>query len=218
MSDLKLEAVNLHVWRGDRHVLRGISFALSAGEGLQLVGTNGAGKTTLLRTLAALRPPEEGIVRWKGQDVRRELSGYHASLCYIGHEPALKPDLTVLENLRFAAGIRRRVTGAEIGAALARLGRGDWAHRPTRALSAGQRRRVALCVLLLLQTPLWLLDEPTTNLDAEGQALVVQLLEEHLAKGGIAVAAVHHALGSGSSRLRRLELDALPGSEVAADV
>ena len=203
----ELEAVRLHAWRGERHVLKGVSFHLAPGEALQLVGTNGSGKTTLLRTIAALRPPEEGTVRWKGEDVRRDLSAFHAALTYVGHEPALKADLTVLENLRYGTGIRRHVSADDISTAIHRLGRTEWLERPVRALSAGQRRRVALCALLLLETPLWLLDEPTTNLDAEGQALVGELLDEHLARGGIAVAAVHHSLQLRSTGVRRLDLD-----------
>jgi len=207
-AEPSLQADRLHAWRGERHVLRGLSFALSAGEALQLVGANGSGKTTLLRTIAALRPPEEGTVRWKGLDVRADRTAFHRELIYVGHEPALKADLTVLENLRYGIGVRRRVRTEDIAAAVHRLGRPEWLDRPARSLSAGQRRRVALCALLILDTPLWLLDEPTTNLDAEGQALVGELLESHLARGGIAVAAVHHTLGLRASGVRLLELDA----------
>ena len=202
----RLEAENLHLWRGERHVLRGIAFTLSSGECLQVVGANGAGKTTLLRTVAGLMYPEEGGVRWNGEDVRRDLRAFHASLLLLGHEPPLKGDLTARENLHYWVGTRRVLPGAELAAALERVGVGALGERLVRTLSAGQRRRVALAGLVLSLASLWLLDEPTTNLDSEGQELVGTLLAEHLGRGGLALAAVHHELPRAVRSARRLEL------------
>ena len=103
-----LEAQNLHLWRGDRHVLQGVSFRVTPGECLQITGSNGAGKSTLLRTLSGLMHPEEGKVLWGGQSIREDLLGFHADLAYIGHEPPLKLDLTAKENLHYWIGTRWR--------------------------------------------------------------------------------------------------------------
>jgi heme exporter protein A len=202
----RLEAENLHLWRGEQHVLRGVAFALTTGECLQVVGANGAGKTTLLRTVAGLMYPEEGRVRWDGEDVRRDLRAFHGHLLYLGHEPPLKADLTARENLHYWMGTRRRLPESAIGAALSRVGAGVLGDRLVRTLSAGQRRRVALAGLTLSLASLWLLDEPTTNLDSEGQELVGALIAEHLAGGGLALAAVHHELPRAVRGARRLEL------------
>jgi heme exporter protein A len=202
----RLEAENLHLWRGERHVLRGVAFTLSSGECLQVVGPNGAGKTSLLRTVAGLMYAEEGRVSWDGEDVRRDLRAFHASLLLLGHEPPLKGDLTVRENLHYWIGTRRLLPPGELAAALERVGVGALGERLVRTLSAGQRRRVALAGLTLSLASLWLLDEPTTNLDSEGQELVGTLLAEHLARGGLALAAVHHELPRTVRTTRRLEL------------
>jgi heme exporter protein A len=206
MSGSILRAENLHLWRSDRHVLKGVDLTVRAGELLQLTGANGAGKTTLLRALCGLNHVEEGRVFWNDRDVREDREGFHASLLYLGHEPPLKPDLSGLENLRFWSGIRRPVTPAAIDAALVGTGAGEFATRPVRTLSAGQRRRVALAGLVLAAVPLWLLDEPTTNLDSGGQELVAALLNAHLGAGGLAIAAVHHGLHVEPARLRELHL------------
>jgi heme exporter protein A len=208
MPGERLEVENLHLWRGERHVLRGVHFVLARGACLELCGANGSGKTTLLRALCGLIYPEEGRVLWNGENVRRDLPAFHAVLAYLGHEPPLKADLTARENLRYWIGVRRHLTSEELAAALARVGAGPWCERQVRTLSAGQRRRVALAGIALLSVPLWLLDEPTTNLDAEGRELVGELIREQLARGGMVVAAVHHGLPQAVHNVTRLELAA----------
>ncbi len=202
-----LRVAGLHLWRGDRHVLHGVSFESAAGQCVLLTGRNGAGKTSLIRVIAGLLDAEEGEVSWRGAPIRGLLHEFHAELAYLGHEPALKGDLTARENLRFSVGIRRVVAQGEIEAALARTGAQVFADRPVRTLSAGQRRRVALAGVLLANAVLWLLDEPTTNLDSDGQALVSELIGEQLSRQGLVVAAVHHALEV-RGQLLRLELGA----------
>jgi heme exporter protein A len=208
MPDQTLEVENLHLWRGERHVLRGVRFALAGGTCLEVCGANGSGKTTLLRTLCGLIYPEEGRVLWNGENVRRDLRAFHATLAYLGHEPPLKSDLTARENLHYWIGTRRQLTAAELTAALTRVGALSFSERQVRTLSAGQRRRLALAGIALLAVPLWLLDEPATNLDTEGRDLVADLICEQLARGGMVVAAVHQALPSSVRSVTRLELAA----------
>jgi heme exporter protein A len=206
MSEYRLEGENVHLWRGDHHVLRGVEFQVRAGQCLQLTGANGAGKTTLLRTACGLAYPEGGEITWCGENIRKDMHGFHAQLAYVGHEPPLKAELTARENLHYWVGVRRKLERQELDRALERVGGENWADRPVRTLSAGQKRRAALAGLTLMRVPLWLLDEPTTNLDAEGQALVGELIDEHLQAGGLALAAVHHELTVSSDGLQRLEL------------
>jgi heme exporter protein A len=203
-----LSVAGLHLWRGERHVLRNVQLTAKPGQCVLLTGRNGAGKTTLLRAIAGLLDPEEGQVTWRGAPARQTRDEFHSELAYLGHEPPLKGDLTGRENLHFSIGIRRPVAAAEIDAALTRTGASDFADRPVRTLSAGQRRRVALAGVLLTGAVLWLLDEPTTNLDADGQRLVGSLIAEQVARAGIVVAAVHHPLALEAGELVNYELGA----------
>jgi len=197
----------VHVWRGDLHVLKGVSMRVVPGELVHVAGPNGTGKSTLLRVLTGLLHPEQGAVTWRSQSIDRFRSEYQADLTYLAHEPALKGDLTALENLRFSVGLRRRVSPAELREALRHTGVAHCADLPARVLSAGQRRRVAMARVLAMQAPLWLLDEPFTNLDAQGMELVSQLLRGHILGGGLAVVVAHHDLKV-ECPLRRLELNA----------
>ena len=195
----------VHVWRGDRHVLRGVSLELHPGELMHVSGPNGTGKTTLLRVVSGLLRPEKGGVAWLGRPIAATAAEYQAVLAYASHEPALKSDLTALENLRFAVGLKRRVTAAELRASLERTGVGSCADLPARVLSAGQRRRVAMARVLAFQADLWLLDEPYTNLDGSGSSLLSALLAEHVGRGGVALVVAHHDL-SLAVHTRQLEL------------
>ena len=195
--------VDANIW-----ALRDVAFEVPEGAGLGVIGRNGAGKTTLLRAIAGLLEPEEGAVSWRGAPTRETRDAFHSELAYLGHEPALKGDLTGRENLRYCVGIRRAVGDAEIDAALTRTGASEFGDRQVRTMSAGQKRRIALAGVLLADATLWLLDEPTTNLDADGQQLVADLAAGHLAKQGLIVAAVHHSLPLPADRLVGIELAA----------
>ena len=193
MTAALLRGRELAVVRGDRALFTGIGFALRAGELLQLEGPNGSGKTSLLRAVAGLIPPDDGELWWRGEAVRRQRQAYHAELAWMGHRPGFKGDLTALENLRFEAGLRGSRRGA-MEALLERLGLDRLCELPFRLLSAGQQRRFALARLVLSGATLWLLDEPFTNLDAQGRRQVQGLVGEHLAAGGLALAASHQEL------------------------
>jgi heme exporter protein A len=197
----------VHVWRGDRHVLKGVSLNLRPRQLLHISGPNGTGKTTLLRVVCGLLRPEQGVVSWLGQSIVGVRAEYQAALAYASHEPALKADLTALENLRFAVGLKRRVTVSELRASLDQTGVAACADLPARVLSAGQRRRVAMARVLAMSASLWLLDEPFTNLDAAGADLLRRLLQSHVEGGGLALVVAHHDLKLDCS-VHRLELNA----------
>jgi heme exporter protein A len=189
-----LHAKELHLWRGDRQVLCGVSFAINAGQCLQVTGANGAGKTTLLRALCGLLPLEAGEVQWCGQPASADWLAFHGDLAWASHHGGLKGDLTAVENLRYGATLGRTpsLTAAEC---LLETGMPVGLHsRLARQLSAGQQRRVTLARVLLQGCALWVLDEPASNLDGAGQQLVSALLRAHLDRGGLAVVATHHAL------------------------
>ena len=201
-----LEAREINCWRGDRHILRDVSFGVRAGEFLKLTGPNGVGKTTLIRIVCGLLPPENGTVLWRGKRVSSSNDEYHIEMAYLGHLNSIKADLTARENLRFLAGLRQTLSDADIDAALDRVGilsRGDLV---ARSLSAGQKRRLALARLLLSGAMLWILDEPVTNLDTAGIELVEELITEHVNNGGLALSAAHQRLLDHAPFLRRLEL------------
>lgn len=206
MPGVALEGRNLHLWRGDRHVLRGLHFTAGPGEALHVRGPNGVGKTTLLRTLAGFLWPEEGELYWMGRPTSQDRDAYAAGLAYLGHENAMKADLTPRENLRYLAGIRHATGPAEIDAVLEKLGVSGQRDLPFRALSAGQRRRVAMARVLLARATLWLLDEPFTNLDVAGVRDLARLVAEHVRGGGIAILTAHAELTLPGVGLRGLEL------------
>src|SRR3984957_19678337 len=195
----------VHVWRGDRHVLQGVSEQVRPYELLHVLGPNGTGKTTLLRVFSGLLRPEQGSVTWLGRSITNSSSEYQAVLAYASHEPALKSDLTALENLRFSVGLKRRVAARELHAALDPTGVAACAELPARVLSAGQRARVAMARVLAMGATEWLLHEPYTNVDAEGTELMTGLLQAHVTGGGLALVVAPHEIVL-PCRVRRLEL------------
>jgi heme exporter protein A len=195
---MPLSIENLAVVRGRRTVLDGLTFEIASGEAVVLTGRNGAGKTTLLRAVAGLLAAESGTTRLRLDDGRdAETIAEHCH--YIGHLDGLKSSLSVQENTAFwGAYLGGGQTDTDL--VLERVGLGDLAHVPARFLSAGQRRRLALARLLVAPRPLWLLDEPTTSLDATGQAMLGMLAAEHLASGGMILAATHMQLPFAGAR------------------
>jgi len=186
----KLSAKNLTLIRGESCLFQGLEFALNPGELLLLEGQNGSGKTSLMRAIAGMLSLESGEIFWNDEPVTEQRQEFHGSLVWLAHRTGLKGDLTLVENLRFEGSLRRQ---ANIGPEVIydRLGITRLKRLALRSLSAGQQRRVALARMLMADVPLWLMDEPFTNLDREGRQLVMDLTEEHLASGGMCVMAAH---------------------------
>ncbi|MGE0222106.1 MAG: heme ABC exporter ATP-binding protein CcmA [Acetobacteraceae bacterium] len=182
-----LKAEGLAAFRGERLVFRDLDFSVSPGGVLILSGPNGSGKSTLLRLLAGLVRPMAGRLLWQDQDALSDLAEHARRLVYVGHLDAVKPGLTVEENLRCGPGRRC----ADPAAALAALGLDRLADLPARMLSAGQKRRLALTRLVLDDAALWLLDEPTLGLDTASIDRFGELIARHRSRGGIVVAATH---------------------------
>jgi len=186
----KLSGDNLTLIRGERCLFEDLSFALDSGELLILEGRNGCGKTSLMRAIAGMLMLESGQICWDEKPVEKHRQEFHGSLVWLAHRTGLKGDLTLVENLAFERTLRAQ-SERDAEEVYERLGIARLKKLILRSLSAGQQRRVALARMLLADVPLWLMDEPFTNLDREGRKLVMELVEEHLADGGMCVMAAH---------------------------
>ena len=192
--DLTLD--NLACRRAGRLIFHRLGFRVGAGQAAAVRGPNGVGKSTLLRQLAGLLPVAGGDARLGEVSLARDRQGFQERVAYAGHLDAVKPALGIGENLRLWAGIHGHGPD-RAEAALARFGLDAIAARPAAQCSAGQKRRLGLARLLVMDRPLWLLDEPTVSLDADATALVAELVRAHMAAGGLALIATHVDLGLG---------------------
>ena len=199
-----VEARDLACVRSARLVFSGISVRVPAGVLCAVTGPNGSGKSSLLRVLAGLLRPAAGTVTYDGRGDDEPF------VHYLGHADALKPTLTLREVLRFWAALfdAQGSQGSRDPAAVAEsVGLAHALDFPTGVLSEGQRRRAGLARLRLSARPLWLLDEPAASLDRDGDALLGRLMADHLAGGGMIVAATHQQLPLAPGRV--LELGAV---------
>ena len=195
---LRLFGTGLACVRGGQQVFSGLSFEVASGHVLALTGRNGAGKTTLLRVIAGLLRHSEGKLELAGGEAEAAIG---EQVHYVGHQDALKPALTVAENL--TAWVRYLGGRGDASLALDAIGLGGIATLPAAYLSAGQRRRLSLARLIAIDRPLWLLDEPTASLDGAARTLLATLMRNHLAGGGLILAATHEPIGlDGAQELR----------------
>jgi heme exporter protein A len=195
---MRLSGRGIRCVRGGREVFAALDFEASSGEALAITGPNGAGKTSLLRLIAGLLAVAAGSIDLEGGEAELSLP---EQAHYLGHRDALKPALSVLENLIFW----RDFLGGEAfdpAESLTAVGLDHAARLPAAYLSAGQRRRLSIARLLAVRRPVWLLDEPTNALDTAGQSLFAGLMQDHLARGGLIVAATHAPLGLQARELR----------------
>ena len=195
---MRLSGRSVRCVRGGREIFSGVDFEACSGEALAVTGPNGAGKTSLLRLIAGLLTTADGSIGLEGGETELTLP---EQAHYLGHRDALKSALSVMENLSFW----RDFLGGEAfdtRASLAAVGLDHAAHLPAAYLSAGQRRRLSIARLLVVRRPVWLLDEPANALDTTGQSMFAALMGDHLARGGLIIAATHAPLGIAARELR----------------
>lgn len=203
-----LEAVELECVRGERTLFSQLDFRVEPGTLLRVAGPNGTGKTSLLKLVCGLLSPAAGEIRWQGESIRRLHEEYRRHLLYLGHLPAVKDDLTVLENLHVACAVAGRpVTDAAARAALAELGLDGFEDTHARFLSQGQRRRIGLARLFVSGAArLWVLDEPFTALDVHGVARLTALVGSHVSAGNMVMLTTHQEAAIAAPRTEVVEL------------
>ena len=202
-----LEVSNLACSRGDHRLFSELSFTLDFGQIMQVQGANGSGKTSLLRTLCGFIIPDEGDITWRGESTRELDEEYFAEMMYLGHLNSIKDELSALENLRISSGFSGiELDEKEAISALSRMGLRGRELLPTKVLSQGQRRRVALARLLVSQAKLWVLDEPLAALDVGAVALIQELIAEHLKKQGAVIFTTHQPLEVAGIEMRSISL------------
>jgi heme exporter protein A len=200
-----LAAKQLTLWRGSRCLFENLSFQVDVGSALLVQGPNGSGKTSLLRVLCGLSRPESGAIEWNNESIESSRSIYGAQMAYFGHITGLKADLTVIQNLTFAARMLGQ-NSKRWESYLEPLNLSHCANLAVRYLSAGQQRRTALARVLMSGARLWLMDEPFTNLDQAGREFLEGELLQHLNAGGLTVVVAHHGLDFPAESLGTVQL------------
>jgi len=202
-----LNVSSLRCVRGDRCLFKDVGFSLQDGELLHLHGHNGSGKTTLMRTLAGLGQPAEGEIRWQDELIGELDEEYTRHVLYIGHKNAIKDDLTAVENLLTSSLLDGFETPTrDAWQALAKMGLKGFEDLPSKVLSQGQKRRVALSRLLTTKTRLWILDEPFVALDKAAVAYLQDIIREHVANGGMVILTTHQEVELTSGTVKQLQL------------
>lgn len=207
-----LSVRSLECARGDELIFEDLSFEVSGGEILQVLGANGSGKTSLLRILSGLSTASAGHIVWQDRPVAEDAAEWQSQLQYLSHAMGITATLSVEENLRYAIAIANRPLQNTLDDALARVGLHHVRRVQAGRLSAGQRQRAALARLLLIPALVWLLDEPLTALDKAGKALLESMLTEHAMAGGLALVATHQALTIAPISMRTLQLSRTPAA------
>lgn len=184
-----LSCVNLSYQLDKKTLFSGVSFSLLPGSIHVLKGANGSGKTTFLKLIAGLVRNYEGNILWNNKSIEYE-QYYKHSIGYLGHENAIKANLSVIDNLSLWADLKDN--HLLLAPALAQFKLIDIADIKCQDLSAGWQKRVALARMIIGNGKLWLLDEPEANLDEEGRELLLKLLQVKIASGGMAIIATHN--------------------------
>ncbi|XP_020591346.1 ABC transporter I family member 1 [Phalaenopsis equestris] len=183
---------NVSCMRNAQTILRNINVTVHDGSALVLTGANGSGKTTFLRLLAGFSRPSAGEILWNGHDITSPgvYQQYKLQLNWLSLKDAIKPKFTVLENVQWYEVLEGKDGTASLPA-LELMGLGRLANELPRMLSMGQRKRLQLARMLAIGKPVWLMDEPSVTLDAEGVRLLEYIIGEHRREGGIVFVATH---------------------------
>ncbi len=202
-----LEAQNLCCTRGDRELFTDLNFKLEPSTLLYVEGPNGSGKTTLLRAICGLFLPTDGDILWQGENTRSLAEDFRKNVIYLGHHNGIKLDLSGLENLRVASVLDGdKVSEERLWDALKQMGLSGFEDLPTRSLSQGQKRRVALARLLINSAQLWILDEPFTALDVAAVEQLQTVIAKHINQDGIVMLTTHQEVALTSGQVDRLQL------------
>lgn len=204
-----LQVRDLECRRGDASLFSAMNFELGAGQLMHVKGSNGSGKTSLMRIVCGLFEPAGGTVTWRGEDIRQLRDEFNRELTYIGHLNGIKDELTAVENLTiYARFAGLGVEEPRIRDALYQMGLKGRADLPSKVLSQGQKRRVALARLLLGGTTLWILDEPFTALDTRAVNLLQTVITNHLGAGGMVMFTTHQDVEISAGAHCHINLDA----------
>lgn len=205
-----LQIRDLECRRGDTSLFSAMNFELGAGQLMHVKGSNGSGKTSLMRIVCGLFEPAVGTVTWRGENIRELRDEFNRELTYIGHLNGIKDELTAVENLTiYARFAGLGVDQPRIRDALNQMGlKKGRADLPSKVLSQGQKRRVALARLLLGGTILWILDEPFTALDARAVNLLQTVITQHLGTGGMVMYTTHQDVEISAGAHCHINLDA----------
>jgi len=204
---LCLRGEKLECQREGSALFQPVSFELNAGESLLLAGPNGIGKTTLLEAIAGLRHYSQGQLHFNHSDLREHPLPWRQSLCYIGHKDGNKKALTCQENLDLTSRLYgHRASRQDLLDALEAVGLAGYEHHLAGNLSAGQKKRLSLARLPLVQAPVWILDEPFVNLDVTGCQWLMGWIKAHLRDGGLLLVTAHDNRDMQAQATHRIEL------------
>ena len=193
MSTDNLNAKNLSLARGGRELFTNLNFIVKPGDLLLIQGENGSGKTSLLKVIAGLIEPDNGSLFWSSKNIISQRQSFHKNIACLSHNPGFKGDLTILENIKFESSLRK-MSMEKLEDSLKRFQLTEFSKIPFRFLSVGQQKRAAIVRMCLIDVKLWLMDEPLSNLDATGQSLVIDLINNHAKNSGLCVLASHHEI------------------------
>lgn len=205
-SRLTLEVKGLACSRNEERLFGDLSFVVHAGELLQIEGVNGSGKTTLLKALCGFIDPDAGKILWQDTNIKTVMDEYLAGMVYVGHTNGIKLGLTCHENLEVASALAGAVRTTDLGDVLEQFGLGPYADTPAQALSAGQRRRLALTRLAVYQSQIWILDEPFTSLDEKGKEFMKAVFAQHLDASGIIIMTSHEDIRWDGVNIKKIHL------------